>query len=171
MFSPGGPSSLGPGTVSDPSGTLVKAFQLFQDLSEQFGAVLGTTGAWALVKTVQPVTQVDLLTEDVVMDRTAVNLDVTGGTFIPVHTVPNGEVWTLYATAKEATAGSTGVVITSDGGSTSMRLEVSSTIESIVLLAGLPMQPGGIVGLLATDNVADSARNLGIWVAKRTISS
>jgi len=98
------------------------------------------------------------------------NLTAAAGTYVPMHTVPQGERWTLLYAHRAGTTATTRIRVAING---AIGTDFSNTTnaESEVPLFALRLIPKDSIGMLTTGNGADNSVNLTIYYTKEAYES
>jgi hypothetical protein len=114
---------------------------------------------------VVPVLNADKILETPTVSLTvAGDLSITAGTYVPYFTVPQGEEWALISAKKSPTSVNTRVIIQITGNN--LEVLTDGTSAAIVNLRDYILRENDSVGLRATGDGGDSARNLTIGYSK-----
>jgi len=113
-----------------------------------------------VLKTIIPVTDVDELLKNTLTGSTDGDLTGSAGSYVPVHTVPDGKRWTLRNVHREASTGTSAVWVNVAGGNGF--LTANGTGEEVVTGLAIKMNQLDTVGLRASGNGADGAIRLNI---------
>lgn len=109
-----------------------------------------------VLKTIVPVTQADLLLRvPVTVVSAATDLQAAAGTYVAMHTVPDGKRWNLVSISRSGTTGSSRVRFRAKVGDGLFSMTVGGTNAEILVFPGTMDQLADI-GMDTTGNAGDT---------------
>ena len=117
---------------------------------------------FALIQTIQPVTDLDSLLRSVkIASASALDLSAAAGTLVPAFTVPAGKRWYWIGYVTSATVANSSVQM--NDGTTGFILNTLTTSNAYrILEQKIPLEETWIIGRLTTGNGGDSSETMQI---------
>lgn len=117
-----------------------------------------------LLRTIQPVTQVDELLRKSELIPVTVDISGAGGNYLVFHTVPAGKRWRLQWIDKDATTGASALRIYMADGTTAIDVILSGTAHAVVDMGGKVLDEGWTIRMKETNNGGDTAISMSAWI-------
>jgi len=150
--------------MARPSYTWVNVQPLITRLINRFNlqdTPIEAVMAWAMGKSIQPVTDIDKLLKTTNIDLVLHDISAASG-YTTYYTVPAGKRWELLLFRRGSTTGNSAVSIKDD--TSVVNLSNAGTAVAIQYLGpGFPLKEGWIIQMDNTNNGADSSIALQIW--------